>query len=93
MQRLKDARLQLDIDKCEFKIEFIKYLEFIIKADKDIHINLAKIKTIIKWEISYSIKSIRAFIGFANFYHYFIKQFLEITKPLIELIKKDIVFK
>ena len=47
LQRLKNTKLQLNIDKCEFEVEFIKYLEFIIKVDKGICINLAKIKVIV----------------------------------------------
>ena len=73
LQRLKDARLQLNINKYKFEIEFTKYLKFIIEVDKDICMNSIKIKVIIKWKASCSIKSIHTFIEFANFYHYFIK--------------------
>ena len=48
LQRLKNTKLQLDINKCEFEIEFTKYLEFIIEADKSIHINPTKIKAIVE---------------------------------------------
>ena len=46
LDKLKKARLHLDINKCEFKTASIKYLNFIIKAEKGIHINPNKIKTI-----------------------------------------------
>ena len=32
LQRLRDAGLQLDIDKCEFEVQSIKYLGFILEA-------------------------------------------------------------
>ena len=73
MQKLKNAKLQLNINKYEFKIEFTKYLKFIIKVGKDICMNLAKIKTIVEWKVSHFIKNIHIFIKFANFYYYFIK--------------------
>ena len=65
--------MQLNIDKYKFEIEFIKYLRFIIKVDKNIHMDPAKIKTIVKWKVSHFIKNVCTFIEFANFYHYFMK--------------------
>jgi len=53
----------------------------------------AKVKAIVEWEAPRSVKGVRAFIGFANFYRRFIKQFSEIARPLTELTKKDAVFK
>ena len=93
LQRLKDAGLQLDIDKCEFEVESTKYLGFIIEAGKGIRMDPAKVKAIVEWEAPRSVKGVRAFIGFANFYRRFIKQFSEIARPLTELTKKDAVFK
>jgi hypothetical protein len=36
LQRLQDAGLQLDIDKCEFEVKSTKYLGFIIEAGKGV---------------------------------------------------------
>ena len=48
LYHLYDIDLQLNIDKCEFKIWLTKYLNFILKAGKEISINFKKIKAIIK---------------------------------------------
>jgi hypothetical protein len=47
LQRLRDANLQADIDKCEFSIHEIKYLEFIVDRD-EIKMNSEKIETILQ---------------------------------------------
>ena len=60
--------LQIDIDKCEFKTTFTKYLEFIVEAEKDVSMNSDKIKVILKWEWSQSVKNVKFFLNFANFY-------------------------
>ena len=52
LKQLWQVDLQIDIDKCEFKITFTKYLEFIVKAEKDVSMNSNKIKVILKWEWS-----------------------------------------
>ncbi len=44
--RLQEAGLQIDIDKCEFEVKSIKYLEFILKVRKGVQMNPQKVKTI-----------------------------------------------
>jgi ribosome-interacting GTPase 1 len=46
LSKLQAAGLYVDIKKCEFKVKETKYLGFIIKAGKGIHIDLAKIAAI-----------------------------------------------
>ena len=58
----------MDIKKCEFKVKTTKYLRFIIKAGKGISIDLAKIAAIREWEAPKTVKGVRSFLGFANFY-------------------------
>ncbi len=46
LQRLRDADLQVDIDKCEFFVHEIKYLDLIVDRD-EIKMNSEKIETIL----------------------------------------------
>ena len=46
----------------------IKYLGFIIEIGKGVCINLEKIKIIKKWEVFITVKDIRSFFDFVNFY-------------------------
>jgi len=66
--QLWEVGLQIDIDKCEFEVKSIKYLEFILKVKKNIQMNPQKVKAIMNWQASKSVKSVQSFIGFANFY-------------------------
>jgi hypothetical protein len=47
LQRLRDAELQTDIDKCEFFVHEIKFLELIIERD-EIRMNSKKIEIILQ---------------------------------------------
>ena len=69
------------------------YLGFIIEAGKGIWMNPEKVQAIVEWQAPHSVRAIQAFLGFANFYHQFIRMFSELTAPLIELTKKDVPFK
>jgi len=65
---LWEINLQIDIDKCEFEVKLIKYLEFILKVEKNVQMNSQKMKTIINWQVFRSVKRVQSFINFANFY-------------------------
>jgi hypothetical protein len=47
LQRLREANIQADVDKCEFHIIETKFLDMIIDRD-DIKMNLEKIKVIVE---------------------------------------------
>jgi hypothetical protein len=51
-----------------------------------------KIEAVVNWPILESLKEVRSFIGFANFYRRFIKDFSKICRPLHDLSKKDVLF-
>jgi hypothetical protein len=84
VEALRDAGLQLDIKKYEFKITEIIYLGMIVFTNS-IRIDPAKITTITNWEPPSNIKDIQVFLGFANFYKRFINSFSRIIRFLVTL--------
>jgi len=92
LQRLKDAGLQIDIDKCEFETTSVKYLGFIIEAGKGIRVDPEKVAAIKNWQTPTTVTGVRSFLGFANFYRRFISGFSITAGPLTDLTKKDISF-
>ncbi len=91
LQRLRDADLQADIDKCEFSVHEIKYLDLIVKQN-EIKMNSEKIEIILQWTTSQSLKQIQNFLKFCNFYRRFIRNFAKIVKSLIKLTRKNVSF-
>ena len=87
--KLQAAGLQIDINKCEFSIKSMKYLGFIIEAGKGIYMDLKKVQAILEWEPLKSIQGVQSFLGFANFYCQFIKDYSEIAALLTALTKKE----
>ena len=48
-----------------------------------------KLKGIRDWPVPTTVKQVRAFLGFGNFYRRFIWHFSDLAKPLNDLLKKD----
>ena len=86
------AGLQIDIDKCEFETSRVKYLGLIVRPGS-IEMDPEKITAITSWQTPSCVKDIQRFIGFANFYRRFIKDFSKICVPLNTLLCKSTTWK
>jgi hypothetical protein len=53
----------------------------------------AKVRAVAEWPTPKNLRELRGFIGFANFYRRFIKDFSKICHPLHNLTKKDTPWK
>jgi hypothetical protein len=88
LDKLKRARLLLKPEKYEFHKEELTFLGYIIGRE-GIRIDPAKVKAVLNWPALKIVKEVQAFLGFANFYRQFIKDYLKVAKLIIELTKKD----
>src|SRR6204780_4517697 len=89
--RLRENNLFLKPKKCEFHKLKIEYLGMIIEEGK-MSMDPVKLGGIQNWPIPTTVKEIRAFLGFGNFYRKFIRGFSDLAKPLNDLLKKDVKF-
>ena len=48
-----------------------------------------KVEAILNWKPPTSVTEIRSFLGFAGYYHQFVKGFSKISAPLTRLIRKE----
>jgi hypothetical protein len=92
VQKPGAAGLHLDADKSEFSVKKSKYLGFIIEAGQGVNMDPEKVSAITAWEIPKTVKGIQSFIGFANFYWQFIRDFSGVVTPLTKLTGKGASF-
>jgi len=88
LKQLRDNDLYLKPLKCEFHKTKVEYLGMVIEEGK-ISMDTSKLKGIQDWPVPTTIKQVRGFLGFGNFYRRFILNFSDIARPLNELLKKD----
>lgn len=61
-------------------------------SKRGIEVDRAKIEIIENLQPPKTIREIQSFLGHASFYRCFIKDFSKITKPLTDLLMKDVKF-
>jgi len=70
--------------KCNFNTKEILILGVVVGRGK-VQMKNDKVKAVKEWKISTKIKEVESFLGFANFYRCYIKNFSYIAKPLNKL--------
>jgi hypothetical protein len=61
-------------------------------SERGIEVDRAKIEVIEKLPPPVNVKGIHSFLGHAGFYQWFIKDFSQIARPLMNLLAKDVPF-
>ena len=91
LKRCGEVDLVLNWEKCHFMVKEGIVLGHVI-SERGIEVDRAKIETVEKLPPPTDIKSLRSFLGHAGFYRRFIKDFSKITKPLTQLLQKDVEY-
>ena len=91
LKRCGEVDLVLNWEKCHFMVKEGIVLGHVI-SERGIEVDKAKIETVEKLPPPTDIKSLRSFLGHAGFYRRFIKDFSKITKPLTQLLQKDVEY-
>jgi hypothetical protein len=91
LTRCAEVDLVLNWEKCHFMIKQGIVLRHVI-SERGIEVDKAKVETVEQPPPATNVKSLRSFLGHARFYRRFIKDISKITKPLTQLLQKDVAF-
>ena len=64
------------------------FLGVVIGKD-GVRIEKEKVQEIVEWLVQKSVKNMQKFLGLANYYRWFVKDFAKIAKPLYKMIRKE----
>jgi transposase InsO family protein len=87
LKRLREYKLFLKPEKCEFEKAQIEYLGLIV-GQGHAEMDPIKVAGVQEWPTPTNKKEVQAFLGFVNFYRRFIKDFSHHARPLFDLTKK-----
>ncbi len=91
LQRLLENQLYVKAEKCEFHAQSVSFLGFIVSAG-EIKPDPAKVDAVAKWPVPETRKALQRFLGFANFYRRFIRDFGQVAAPLTALTSTKVPF-
>ncbi len=86
-----ENQLYVKAEKCEFHAKSFSFLGFIVSAG-EIKPDPAKVDAVAKWSVPETRKALQRFLGFANFYRRFIRNFGQVAAPLMALTSTKVPF-
>ena len=84
---LEQHDLFLNIKKCQFEQPTIEFLG-VHMGQGQVEMQDLKVDKVQEWKPLRNVQEVHRFLGFTEYYHYFIKDYSAIAKPLIELTRK-----
>jgi len=89
LRRLEENDLYIKPEKCIWKVRKIGFLGVVI-GPNGIEIEKEKVDRVLSWLEPKNMKDVRKFLGLANYYRRFIKDFTRVARPINVLTRKDI---
>ncbi len=90
--RLLENGLFVKAEKCDFHAQSVPFLGYIVSVE-GMRMDPEKIKTVVEWPSPDSRKALQRFLGFANFYRRFIRNFSQLAAPLTALTSPRTTFR
>ena len=91
LDKIREARLKLKPSKCQWfkkELTFVGHRVGVNGIQPDVN-NVSKINEALE---PTNTTELRRFLGMAQYYYQFIKDFSKIARPLFNLVKKDVEY-
>jgi len=87
LRRLEENDLFVKPEKYMWKVREVGFLRVIIGED-GVRMEKEKVQGVIEWPVPKSVKHVQKFLGLANYYKWFVKDFAKIVKLLHKMMRK-----
>ena len=88
---LRKAGLKLKPSKCNFAVKQVLYLGHVISKE-GVSADPEKVRIVQEFPVPNTQRDVRSFLGLANYYRKFVKDFAKIAFPLNRLLAKQVPF-
>ncbi|KAK3539891.1 hypothetical protein QTP70_015770, partial [Hemibagrus guttatus] len=84
--RLQQHHLYVKLEKCEFHRSTVTFLGYVISRH-GVEMDVVKVQAVTEWPAPTSVRELQRFLGFANFYRRFIRNYSSVAGPLTSLLR------
>jgi len=88
LKRLEENDLFVKLEKCKWKVREVEFLGVVI-GPRGVEMQKEKVEGVLNWSAPRNVKEVQKFLGLANYYRRFIKDFAKIAAPLHVLVRKE----
>jgi len=89
LDKLKKARLQVNLEKTHFLSRQVEFLGYVVTAD-GIKADSEKVEAVTKMKPPSNVKELKSFLGMTSYYRKFIKIDAKVAKPLTNLTRGEL---
>ncbi|KAK3517724.1 hypothetical protein QTP70_016579 [Hemibagrus guttatus] len=86
LARLQWHHLYVKLEKCEFHRAMVTFLGFVISR-QGVQMDVGKVRVVTEWPAPAMVWELQRFLGFANFYWRFIRNYSSVAAPLTLLLR------
>ncbi|KAK3512201.1 hypothetical protein QTP70_000471 [Hemibagrus guttatus] len=86
LARLQQHHLYVKLEKCEFHRSQVTFLGYVI-SHQGVEMDTVKVQAVTGWPEPSTVRELQRFLGFANFYRRFIRNYSSVAGPLTSLLR------
>ncbi|KAK3535368.1 hypothetical protein QTP70_010217 [Hemibagrus guttatus] len=86
LARLQQHHLYIKLEKCEFHRPMVTFLGYVI-SHQGVEMDMVKVRAVTEWHAPSTVRELQHFLGFANFYRRFIRNYSSVVGPLTSLLR------
>ena len=88
LRRLEENNLYVKPEKCVWKVRKVPFLG-VVMGEGRVEMEEEKVAGILRWPTPQYVRDVRKFLGLANYYRRFVKDFAKVALPMNKLTRKD----
>ena len=88
---LWENKLFIKAEKCAFHTDSVSFLGFVVQRGQ-LQADPEKVRAVSEWPVPTTRKQLQRFLGFANFYRRFIRDYSRVAAPLTQLTSTKVPF-
>jgi len=88
LRQLEENNLYVKPEKYMWKVQKVPFLG-VVMGEEEVEIEEDKVEGVLRWPTPQCVKDVRKFLGLANYYRQFVKDFAKVALPMNQLTRKD----